>query len=288
MRTVDSFWSQGEGMNTGYMIGTGILVICLAVSSACKTIPTISAPSTTPVPSPSAAQKKSAQQSQAPKQSGSHAQTGAQQQAQTGLSTPSLPGREAAPTGQSTVSKSPQVSNAEPATQTGQQQAVVEPGEQTGGGTSGRFEENAATDEERVVDLDRKLDEQLAGFDGILLGERAAIKDTAGAGGGGGDFTASQPAETEIASAPLPDGGAGGGNSDSGGGGGLPDISAAKRQGSYEPVAATQPVPADIPSGDNDDVVARQLREAAVLEKDPVLRHKLWNEYRKYKGLDTK
>ncbi len=41
--------------------------------------------------------------------------------------------------------------------------------------------------------------------------------------------------------------------------------------------------PKDIPRGDDDDVVARQLREAAENEKDPKLREKLWDEYRKYK-----
>ena len=35
---------------------------------------------------------------------------------------------------------------------------------------------------------------------------------------------------------------------------------------------------------DNDDVVARQIREAAEKETDPVLKKKLWEEYRKYKG----
>ena len=41
--------------------------------------------------------------------------------------------------------------------------------------------------------------------------------------------------------------------------------------------------PDDIPSGSDDDVVARQLREAAEKETDPELREKLWDEYRKYK-----
>lgn len=36
--------------------------------------------------------------------------------------------------------------------------------------------------------------------------------------------------------------------------------------------------------GSDDDVVARQLREAAEKEKDPILKEKLWNEYRKYKS----
>lgn len=43
-------------------------------------------------------------------------------------------------------------------------------------------------------------------------------------------------------------------------------------------------VPADIPDGRDDDIVARQLREAAQMEKDPELREKLWDEYRKYKN----
>lgn len=42
-------------------------------------------------------------------------------------------------------------------------------------------------------------------------------------------------------------------------------------------------VPADIPDGRDDDIVARQLREAAMQEKDPELREKLWEEYRNYK-----
>ena len=37
-------------------------------------------------------------------------------------------------------------------------------------------------------------------------------------------------------------------------------------------------------TGDDDDVIAGQLREAAEKEQDPVLREKLWAEYRKYKA----
>jgi len=42
-------------------------------------------------------------------------------------------------------------------------------------------------------------------------------------------------------------------------------------------------VPADVGDGRDDDVVARQLREAAMSEKDPAIRDKLWDEYRRYK-----
>ena len=42
-------------------------------------------------------------------------------------------------------------------------------------------------------------------------------------------------------------------------------------------------VPADVGDGKDDDVVARQLRDAATKEKDPAIREKLWEEYREYK-----
>jgi hypothetical protein len=44
-------------------------------------------------------------------------------------------------------------------------------------------------------------------------------------------------------------------------------------------------MPGDIPAVNNDDAVAAQIRLAAEIEKDAVKKEKLWNEYRKYKGL---
>jgi len=44
-------------------------------------------------------------------------------------------------------------------------------------------------------------------------------------------------------------------------------------------------LPEDIPSVDNDSVLEKQIRAAAMAEKDPEIKAKLWNEYRKYKGL---
>ncbi len=44
------------------------------------------------------------------------------------------------------------------------------------------------------------------------------------------------------------------------------------------------PIPEDIPSPQGDDIVAQQLREAAVAETDPELQAKLWEEYRKYRA----
>ena len=43
--------------------------------------------------------------------------------------------------------------------------------------------------------------------------------------------------------------------------------------------------PEDIAVLVDDDIIARQLREAALTEEDPALRERLWEEYRKYKGL---
>jgi hypothetical protein len=43
-------------------------------------------------------------------------------------------------------------------------------------------------------------------------------------------------------------------------------------------------VPDDVGDGRNDDIVLRQIRDAAMNERDPVLREKLWDEYRRIKG----
>ena len=47
-------------------------------------------------------------------------------------------------------------------------------------------------------------------------------------------------------------------------------------------------IPEDIPQDDNDSVLEEQIRLAAMNEKDPEKKKRLWNEYRKYKGLPQK
>ena len=44
-------------------------------------------------------------------------------------------------------------------------------------------------------------------------------------------------------------------------------------------------MPRDVRDGRDDDVVASQIREAAIKEQDPAIREKLWEEYRRYKGI---
>ncbi len=141
------------------------------------------------------------------------------------------------------------------------------------------------TSERRAV-LDGRLEASYAVFDGMILGERErAQRDADAAGstvmgtGAGGEGDGG------------PDGGQGdspivvASNDTSGGTGTMPAGTAA-REGEFDDENQPSfPVPGDIPSGDDDDVVARQLREAATREPDPELREKLWDEYRKYTGL---
>ena len=47
-------------------------------------------------------------------------------------------------------------------------------------------------------------------------------------------------------------------------------------------------IPDDIPPVDNDDAFMKQLRTAAMDEKDPAKQAELWNLYRSYKGLPQK
>ena len=79
------------------------------------------------------------------------------------------------------------------------------------------------------------------------------------------------------------DGALGSGYEDFGSGGSVGGLigGPAGDQGEY-------PVPEDIPpNGRDDDVVARQIREAAMREADPELREALWDEYRRYTGLSA-
>jgi hypothetical protein len=144
-------------------------------------------------------------------------------------------------------------------------------GEQSGGSEASGAEAvsigaypGGPTSEERRQGLDRHLDRSLAKFDERLRREQAELDEEAAraaaqraAQGGGGDIGRQEG--LQRASAPPPPEEAGGGD--------RPDL------------AHGDPVP----DGEDDDVVARQLREAAENEQDPELRKKLWEEYREYK-----
>jgi hypothetical protein len=74
-------------------------------------------------------------------------------------------------------------------------------------------------------------------------------------------------------------GGGAGGVANAGGGGTTASVDAM----SEEEIASR--TPDDIPDLVSEDIVAKQLREAALAEEDPVLRERLWEEYRNYNKL---
>ncbi len=132
------------------------------------------------------------------------------------------------------------------------------------------------TQGEKVAVLDAELERATGVFDQIILDAQSQQRES------DSSAPASYPSNSETASTEnqtygrMP-----GGMGSQGGGGGMRsgEVSAANTTAKYPP-------PSDIPSGDDDDVVARQLREAAMREPDPAVREKLWEEYRKYKGIN--
>jgi len=147
------------------------------------------------------------------------------------------------------------------------------------------------TPAEQVAILDAQLEQGAGEFDAIILEteaaqRRAAREQTAGqatasAAGQPGSEGGGPGGAAGAADSPYGEGMGGAGDYSAGGG-----IGGASRGGGTPANTAKYPPPKDIPSGDDDDVVARQLREAAMREPDPAVREKLWNEYRKYKGIE--
>ena len=130
---------------------------------------------------------------------------------------------------------------------------------------------------ERRADLDGKLDASLDSFDEKLRSEQqrtASERDSgasARADGAVVDSTSSGERERDdirrdrsgdLQSAGLQE-----------------DADAASDQKGTGNGVAAKP----IPSGVDDDIIARRLRRAAENETDPELREKLWDEYRDYK-----
>jgi hypothetical protein len=160
-------------------------------------------------------------------------------------------------------------------------------GGKAGGYGSGNVPGGVRTGAERIVILEGQLNERLAQFDGMILEQRGAVirqDDIEGSAPGGGAAGGGSAGAGETESAPVLVAMAKGSRNSNSGGGAMPNLPEDNRQGEFG--AAQQVVaeiPADIPDGSDDDVVARQLREAAMKEPDPQLREKLWDEYRKYK-----
>ena len=160
-----------------------------------------------------------------------------------------------------------------------------QPAAQSGTRASGGMESDIGTSgpltaAEQVAILDRQLEESTRDFDGIIYDEeqrqREAARDRAAqtAQTSGGNVDPMEVEEPEFGGGGVASAGSGSVGGGIGGRSGAPPADGAK-----------YPPPADIPSGNDDDVVARQLREAAMREPDPAIREKLCAEYRKYKGI---
>jgi hypothetical protein len=143
------------------------------------------------------------------------------------------------------------------------------------GGAGEIAEFPAESSAERAERLGKELDESIGGFDEVLMEEQQEIssvgRNTEGFGegveGDGGISLGQQVG-------------------DSGGG-----IAIANNGSMREsPISGMtddqirERTPEDIPVMVDDDIIARQLREAALSEEDPALRDRLWEEYRKYRG----
>ena len=162
----------------------------------------------------------------------------------------------------------------------GQQQQNAGPGQQgqsasgpNAGAQAGAAGTQAGTADERRQALGRELDQGLAEFDRVILSEQQANRERADQGGYAGsldDFPADGESAQESAGPPLQTA--------------LADSGPASIKGEGNiPTRSHSNVPPDLADASGDDIIARQLREAAMKEQDPELREKLWDEYRKYK-----
>ncbi|MBQ0799932.1 MAG: hypothetical protein KBT63_11680 [Porticoccaceae bacterium] len=225
-----------------------------------------------------------------------------EQQAQSSSQSPGKPPNTSAsplPDSQSSPPSSSGSSSASRASSGSEPVETQDQSEAVTGGTSANAQDDELNGDE-IGALDQQLDESFAEFDGMIL-EQQASATTLGvpfdeqSGDSGTDGAADDEALFEEGDLyeGLPGYGENPDDEDAANGDGG---NSTTENASTEKNSATQTassgggagsgsgaVPADISNGSDDDIVARQIREAAMKEKDPVLREKLWDEYRKYK-----
>ena len=165
-------------------------------------------------------------------------------------------------------------------------------GGSSGGGSSGGGSSSGGG--ASIDDLDAQLDTSLDDFDSRVggSGDSSNIDVLDPMGGGGSTYDSSQAVYEELDSggdsvAERAEQGPGGESSDGGASGESSGESTGGGAGKGGPGGASgaaTPLPDDIGDGQGDNIVERQIREAAMRESDPVLREKLWDEYRRVKG----
>ena len=145
------------------------------------------------------------------------------------------------------------------------------------------------SDAERKARLEGELEESVGGFDEVLAEEQKEIstvgRNTEGFGGSQGGAGSGRVGLGKQASG---GGGSSGGGQGGGAAGSVPGASEPREASvgglSEEEIRAR--TPEDIPDLVSEDIVAKQLREAALAEEDPELRERLWEEYRTYNDLN--
>jgi hypothetical protein len=155
-------------------------------------------------------------------------------------------------------------------------------------GSVGQYPGESEAD--RTARLEKTLEESVGGFDEVLADEQREIstvgRNTEGFGGGG-----SGGAGTGRVGLGKQGGGGSGGGAGSGSAGGAagsnagpPDARVASISKMSEEEIKSR-TPDDIPELVSEDIVAKQLREAALAEDNTELRERLWEEYRMYNDL---
>ena len=188
-----------------------------------------------------------------------------------------------------------------------------QPGEQSGGqsgdpqGADGSGSAGSAGDGQSVEDLDKALDDSLDGFDDAVGGSgkgTSEIDILSPSGSTGMENNSDEPlfeegseggmaeanAELEKRAAEGSGEGSDGAEGSEGSEGSQSEGGKTQGQDSGGSAGAegsqgeALPIPEDIDDGQGDDIVERQIRDAAMKETDPVLRERLWDEYRRIKN----
>ena len=146
------------------------------------------------------------------------------------------------------------------------------------------------TRSERIGAMDKAFFDSVNRFELCNLSNQSSASSTSSVGSGGhGEGTESSGSEGEANLDSTASSEMSGTEEESVAASAPTDISETPENSTKPPVTAGSGanggIPEDIPAADNDDVIAAQIRLAAEIEQDPVKKEKLWNEYRKYKGL---
>lgn len=132
----------------------------------------------------------------------------------------------------------------------------------------GQFDEQLLQEQERIK---AKIPRSDSSSHASAGGDSSSVAESSNSSSGSGDYSTSTGTTTESKSTQNQDQ-----SSEKN------TTAAPGPRGSAQKTSNT--TPEDIPDGSDDDVVARQIREAAEKERDPQLKEKLWEEYRRYKA----